>query len=137
MKKTLIVAMAFAGMVATGGLARAARMIATPDIHGNFLQDFAECVVLNSGTRPLSGVTVKILDDSGVTRTTTDCSGPLGAGQFCSVSAVINNNNLQAFACVATAASTTNLRGTLVLYKHELDQFNVSNLRPIRSAPLQ
>jgi hypothetical protein len=136
MKKTLIVAMAFAGMMALGGLARAARMIATPDIHGNFLQDFAECVVLNSGPRPLS-VTVEILDNFGGTRATTDCSGPLGAGQFCSVGAVINNNDPDASACIATAPSTTNLRGTLVLYEHDLDKFGVSNLRPIRSAPLQ
>jgi hypothetical protein len=54
---------------------------------------------------------------------------------MCSVATTIDFRN--AFACVATAPSTANLRGTLVLDQHVLDEFFVSNLRPIRSAPLQ
>ena len=41
------------------------------------------------------------------------------------------------FACVATAPSTANLRGTLILDQKVSDDFLVPNLHPIRAAVLE
>ena len=141
--RTLIVATAFAGVLALGGMCEAAQ-ISSPAIFGGHFQSLAECVVLNFGTRPVA-TTVKILNDNGETAATSNCSGPLDAGEFCSVAAAITFQNplasinfMNSFSCVATAASTANLRGALVIYQDVFDvDFGVSNLQPMTSAPLQ
>ena len=133
--KTLIVASAFAGLLALALVEPSeGAQITSPVIFGNHFQDHAECVVLNAGTRPLA-VTVKIVDDTGQTRGTSTCDGALGVGEFCSAVAGIDFRN--SFACVATAPSTANLRGTLVLEETVFDDFFVAQLHPIRSAPLR
>jgi hypothetical protein len=131
--KALIVAAIVVAALALGGSAHAAQ-ISSPAIFGNQIQDTAECVVLNFGTRALA-VTVKILNDAGQPAATSTCDGPLGGGQFCSVAARITPQH--AFACVATAPSTSMLRGTLILDQRVLDDFGVAQLQPIRSAPLR
>jgi hypothetical protein len=78
---------------------------------------------------------VKIVNDAGDTVTTRSCGGSLGAAEFCSVATVIDFQN--SFACVATAPSTANLRGTLILDQKVFDDFSVPNLHPIRAAGLQ
>jgi len=131
--KSLIVSTAFAFVLTLGGLANAAQ-IASPSIFGNHFQEDAECVVLNSGTKPLA-VTVKIINDLGDTVATSNCSGPLGAGEFCSVVRSIDFRN--SFSCVATAPSTASLRGTLVLEQKVVDDFFLLQTHPIRFASLQ
>ena len=45
---------------------------------------------------------------------------------------------MNSFSCVAPAASTANLRGALVIYEEVFDvDWGVTNLQPMRSAPLQ
>lgn len=132
--KSLILSAACAFVLALGGRANAAQQISSPSIFGNHFQEVAECVVLNSGSKPLA-VAVKIINDLGDTVATSSCSGALGAGEFCSLARTIDFRN--SFACVATAPSTTNLRGTLVLEQKVFDDFFVPNFQPIRAASLQ
>jgi hypothetical protein len=132
--KSLILATAAAAMLALGSAANAAQQIASPIIFGNHFQELAECVVLNAGSKPLS-VGVKIINDAGDTVATSSCDGPLGAAEFCSLTTAIDFQN--SFACVATASSTTNLRGTLILDQTVFDDFLVPNLHPIRAAALE
>ena len=131
--KTLMVAVAFAGVVGVTGLAHAAQ-IASPSIFGNQTQDVAECVVLNFGTRPVA-VTLKIVDDLNATKVMSTCDGPVGPGEFCSVA--FTNIFLGGFACVATAPSTATLRGTLIIDQRVVDDFGAAQLQPIVSAPLR
>ena len=58
-------------------------------------------------------MTLKILNEFRGTEATDNCGGPLGAGQFCARRIAIDNAG--AYACIATAGSTTNLRGALTL----------------------
>jgi hypothetical protein len=131
--KILIVATA-AAVFALGSAAYAAQQIASPIIFGNHFQELAECVVLNAGSKPLA-VGVKIINDAGDTVATGSCGGPLGAAEFCSLTTAIDFQN--SFACVATAPSTANLRGTLILDQKVFDDFLVPNLHPIRAATLE
>ena len=141
--RTLILATVCTGVLALSGMSEAAQISSTPIFGGHF-QSRAECVVLNFGTRPVAA-TVKILNDNGETAATSNCSGPLAAGEFCSVAAAITFQNplaslnfMNSFSCVATAASTANLRGALVIYQDVFDVvFGISNLQPMTSAPLQ
>ena len=121
-----------------------AAQISSASIFGGHFQTKAECVVLNAGTRPIA-TTVKILNDNGATAATSNCSGPLDSGEFCSVVATISFQNplasinfMNSFSCVATAGSTVNLRGALVIYEDVFDVvFGISNLQPMRAAPLE
>ncbi len=134
--KTLILAMACAAVLALGGMSYAAQ-ISSPTIFGTSSQDLAHCVVLNGGTSALT-VALKIVNDFGGTEATSNCSGPLGAGQFCNLVARVTDSGSGVFACIATAGNVTNLRGTLVL-EEELPDPVFGNLfrRPIRSAPMR
>ena len=132
--KILILATVAAAMFALGSTANAAQQIASPIIFGNHFQDLAECVVLNAGSGPLA-VGLTIVNDAGDTVATSNCDGPLGAGEFCSLTRAIDFQN--SFACVATAPSTRSLRGTLILDQTVLDDFFVPNSHPIRAAALQ
>ena len=131
--KSLAVA-AVAAVLALGSAAKAAEQIASPAVFGNHFQEVAECVVLNAGLKP-AAVTVKIINDVGDTVATSNCNGPLGTNEFCSVARTIDFRN--AFACVVSAPSIASVRGTLVLLQKELDQFFVPNLHPVRTAELQ
>ena len=131
--RTLIVTLACAAVLALSGVSQAAQ-IASPPIFGTGDQDFAHCVVLNGGTTPLK-VTLKILNEFGGTEATDNCGGPLGAGQFCARRIAIDNAG--AYACIATAGSTTNLRGALTLEEEQPSPSGGDFLRPIRSAPLR
>jgi hypothetical protein len=127
----------FAAVVAAlaiGGVAQAAEQIASPVVFGNHFQERAECVVMNAGTKPVA-VTVKIVDDTGQTVATSNCNGPLGPSEFCSVVKGIDFRN--SFACVASAPSIANVRGTLMLLHKEIDDFFVPQFRPSRVASLQ
>ena len=120
--RTLILATVCAGVLALSGMSEAAQ-ISSASIFGGHFQTRAECVVLNFGTRPVAA-TVKILNDNGQTAATSNCDGSLDPGEFCSVAAAITFQNplasiqfMNSFSCVATAASTANLRGALVIYE--------------------
>ena len=112
--RTLIVATVCAGVLACSGMSEAAQ-ISSASIFGGHFQTRAECVILNFGTRPVAA-TVKILNDNGQTAATSNCDGSLDAGEFCSVVAAITFRTrlhpsfMNSFSCVATAASTANLR---------------------------
>jgi hypothetical protein len=131
--RTLVVTMACAAVLALSGMSQAAQ-IASPPIFGSGDQDFAHCIVLNGGTKPLT-VTLKILNEFGGTEVTDGCGGPLGAGQFCARRIAINNAD--AYACIATAGSTANLRGALTLEEEQPDPSGGEFLRPIRSEPMR
>ena len=132
--RTLIVAMACTAVLALSGVSQAAQ-ISTPMIFGTGNQDKAHCVVVNGGTSPLA-VTVKLLNEYGGTEATYNCHGPLGAEQFCALRRSIDNAG--AYACIATAGSTANLRGALVLEEEVLDPFwGTTFLRPVKSAPMR
>ena len=98
-------------------------------------QELAECIVLNAGTKPVVVSSVKIVDDTGQTRSSETCSGSLGAGEFCQIVAHIDFNN--SFACIVTAPATTTLRASIVLDEFAFDAFFVKNVRPMTSAPLE
>ena len=132
--RTLIVATACAAVLALSSMSQAAQ-ISTAMTFGTGNQDKAHCLVLNGGTSPLA-VTVKLLNEYGGTEATDNCGGPLGAGQFCALRRSIDNAG--AYACIATAGSTTNLRGALVLEEALLDPiWGTTFLRPVRSAPMR
>ena len=132
--KTLIVAIAYAGVLALGGMSEAAQ-ISSPTIYGTFDQVLAECSVWNGGTAA-QAVTVKLVSESGATIGPVSCgAGGLGAGEFCSL--VTQIDNATAYACVATAGSVVNLRGGLAVHKHLQDSNGILVLHPIRFAPLR
>jgi hypothetical protein len=131
--RTLVVTMACAAVLVLSGMSQAAQ-IASPPIFGTGDQDFAHCIVLNGGMTPLA-VAVKIINEFGGTEATYNCSGPLGAGQFCALRRAIDNAG--AYACVATAGSTANLRGALTLEEEQPDPSGGEFLRPIRSEPMR
>jgi hypothetical protein len=142
--RTLILATVCAGVLALSGMSEAAQ-ISSASIFGGHFQTRAECVVLNFGTTPIPAATVKILNDNGQTAATSNCDGALDAGEFCSVVAAITNqnplasiHNMNSYSCVATAPSTGNLRGALVIYEEVYDyDWGIYNWHPMRSAPLQ
>ena len=134
--RTLIVAMACAGVLALSGVSQAAQ-IASPTIYGTFDQVMAECSVVNGGPTPLLGVTVKIVSEFGETIGPKNCGSnkTLGAGEFCSLITQIDNST--AYACVATAGSLANFRGGLAVHKQVQDDLGILVFHPIRFAPLR
>ena len=134
--RTLIVAMACAGVLALSGVSQAAQ-IASPTIYGTFDQVLAECSVVNGGPTPLASVTIKIVSEFGETIGPMNCGNnkTLGAGEFCSLITQIDNST--AYACVATAAALANFRGGLVFHEHFLNEGGSLTLHPIRFAPLR
>ena len=76
--RTLIVATAFATVLALSGVSQAAQ-ISTPAIFGTHNQDMAHCLVVNGGTSPLD-VTLKLINEYGGTEATYNCHGPLDRG---------------------------------------------------------
>jgi hypothetical protein len=134
--RTLIVAVACAGVLALGGVSQAAQ-IASPTIYGTFEQVLAECSVVNGGPAPLASVTIKLVSEFGVTIDTMNCGSnkTLGIGEFCSLRTLIDNST--AYSCVATAAALANFRGGLVFHKHFLNPGGSLTLHPIRFAPLR
>jgi len=141
--RTLILVTVCAGVLALSGMSEAAQISSAPIFGGHF-QSRAECVILNFGTRPVAA-TVKILNDNGQTAATSSCDGSLEAGEFCSVVAAVTSqnplasiHNMNSYSCVATAPSTGTLRGALVIYEEVYDSdWDIYNLQPMRSAPLQ
>jgi hypothetical protein len=132
--RTLIIVAACAGLLALSGASEAAQ-IASSSIFGSIEQFQAECSIVNAGTSAQS-VTIKIFDDFGTQFGMQTCDGPLGGGGFCSL--VVNIENAEAYACVVTAGSTANLRGSLVLYRRLFDPvFEVFYSDPLRSVPLR
>lgn len=132
--RTLIVAAAFAGVLALSGVSQAAQ-ISSPTIYGTIEQVLAECAILNGGPTA-QAVTVKLVSEFGDTIGPISCGGAkLGAGQACALSTLIDNST--AYACVATAGSVANLHGGLVFHRHVQDEFGVIVLHPIRFAPLR
>jgi len=131
--RTLIVAIACAGVLAWSGSSQAAQ-ISTPTIFGNVDQALAECVVINGGTTALA-VTLKIVDAAGATKTTSNCDGSLAAGNFCTL--IMPVGFVGPVACTATAGAITNLRGALVLEDQVVDSFGLLRFRAIRSEPLR
>jgi hypothetical protein len=137
--KTLVVAVACAGVLALSGVARAAQ-ISSPGIFGIEFQSLAECVVFNGGATPLA-VKVQILSRSGSAMRTEHCDGSLGPGQFC-VAVAGTSQGLPIgdgfpVSCIATAASTANLRGALTIHDRVVNEWGTLDFRPVRSAPLQ
>jgi hypothetical protein len=134
--RTLFVATACAGVLALSSVSQAAQ-ISSPTIYGTFDQVVAECSVVNGGPTPLPAVTVKIVSEFGETIGPMNCGSnrTLGAGEFCSLIAQIDNST--AYACVATAGSLANFRGALVFHKHVQDDLGILVLHPIRLAPLR
>ena len=132
--RTLIVAMACAGVLALSGVSQAAQ-IASPTIYGTFDQVLAECAVVNGGPTPLAAVTIKIVSEFGETIGPMSCGSKLGVDEFCSLRTLIDNST--AYACVATAGSIANLRGGLVFHKNFLNESGSLTLHPIRFAPLR
>jgi len=131
--RTLIITLACAAVLALSGVSQAAQ-IASPILYGNEDQVFAQCIVVNSGTTPLT-VTLKILDSFGLTVATDNCDGSLDAEEFCTRALAIDNQT--AYACIATAGSVATLRGTLVLEEKVPNPSTGGTFRrPIRSAPL-
>ncbi len=80
-------------------------------------------------------MTDKIFDDFGSLFGTSNCDGSLKAGEFCALTVSIEN--AEAYACVVTAPSATNLRGSLVLHRRLMDDFDLFYFDPIRSVPLR
>ena len=80
-------------------------------------------------------MTIKIVSEFGETIGPMNCGSKLGVDQFCSLRTLIDNST--AYACVATAASITNLRGGFVFHKHFLNESGSLTLHPIRFAPLR
>jgi hypothetical protein len=134
--RTLIVAMACTAVLALSGVSQAAQ-ISTPAIFGNHNQDQAHCLVVNGGTSPLA-VTLKLINEYGGTEATYNCSGPPEPGEFCTLRRTISGAVAWAYACMATAGSTANLRGALVIEEQLIDPVWGTNfLRPVRSAPMR
>ena len=132
--RTFIAAVVSFGLLAWGGAARAAQL-SSPTIYGTFDQVLAECAIINGGPTALA-VTVKLVSEFGDTIGPENCGGArLGAGEACSLRTLIDNST--AYACVATAASVTNLRGGLVFHRQVQDQFGVLVFHPIRFAPMR
>ena len=132
--RTLIVAIACAGVVAWSGMSEAAQL-ASPTIYGTLDQFLAECAVINGGGNA-QAVSVKLVSEFGQTIGPVSCGGPtLAAGDACSLSAIIDNTT--AYACVATAGSVANLRGALVFHRHVQDSSGILVLHPIRFSPLR
>ena len=122
-----------AGVLAWSGTSQAAQ-ISSPTIFGNVDQARAECVVIKGGTTVLV-VTLKIVDEAGATKTTSNCNGSLAAGDFCAL--IMPVGFVGSFACAATAGAITNLRGALVLEDEVLDSFGLLQFRAIRSESLR
>jgi hypothetical protein len=134
--RTLIFAMACAAVLALSGVSQAAQ-IPTPAIFGNRNQDKAHCLVINGGTSPLA-VTLKLINEYGGTEATYNCRGPLDPGEFCTLRTTITNALACAYACIATAGSTANIRGALVIEEKLIDPFwSTKFFRPVRSAPMR
>ena len=133
--KTFIVSTICASVLALAGVSQAGQ-ISSPTIFGSGDAVAAECVVYNGGTNAVA-MTVKIIDDFAQTIKTSNCGGPVGAGQFCSVFTPIDG--AEAHACiVATPGSSTNLRGALVHFKRVgPDDFDLFHFHAIRSAALR
>ena len=131
--RAFIIALAGAGVLALSGVSPAAQ-ISSPMVFGNVSQDRAECVVVNGGTAPLT-VTLKIVDEAGATKVTSNCDGSIPAGDFCDL--IMPVGFVGAFSCTATAPSVTNLRGALVLEDKVLDSFGLFQFRAIRSEQLR
>jgi len=131
--RTLIIIAACAGLLALSGVSDAAQM-ASPSIFGSIEQFKAECSIVNAGTSP-QAVTIRIYDDFGTLFGTSTCDGTVPPGGFCALTVSIEN--AEAYACVATAGATGNLRGSLVLHRRLLDSFGLFYFDPVRSAPLR
>jgi hypothetical protein len=130
--RPIIALIACGCILGMAGLSGAAQ-ISSPTIFGSGTQTAAECVVVNGGTSNLA-VTVEILDKSGVVLRSSNCDGSLAPGQFCSAGGIIN---AVLAACIATAASVTNLRGALTIEEPAPDGFGGTYPSPVRSAPLR
>jgi hypothetical protein len=89
-------------------------------------QTAALCLVYNGGSTPQT-VRVQLFDEAGtVLKDSGTCHA--SGGQFCQI-AIGGISNDNAYACAATAASVTQLRGAIILQ----DNSHIS----LRSAPLR
>jgi len=132
--KTFMVTMAFASVLALGGVSHASQM-ASPIIFGSGQQVSGECTVFNGGTAALA-VTLRIVDDFAQTVATRNC-GMVGVGQYCSLFTPVSNE--EAHGCVAVSPSSIqSVRGSMVLYDRVgPDLFDLFHLQVIRAAPLR
>jgi hypothetical protein len=107
-----------------------AAQIASPSIYADGTQHVASCFVYNGGSTTQT-VQVKLFDDAGTELPGVHGACPpvveIPAGQWCQISSVVSND--AAYACTATAAKVTSLRGSIIL----LDSSDTS----LRSAPLR
>ncbi len=124
----------FVACIATFGFATtaSAAQIASPAIFGAHTQTGAMCIIYNAGTTPVT-VSLRILNESGgVVRSQTRTVGP---GQFDSIFTSISFG--VAYGCTATASGVGNLRGTMIIMQHYIDDFGGGANRSIRSAQLR
>ena len=110
-----------------------AAQIASPTIFGSIEQVLGECSVINGSPGTLT-VSLKIVDELGATAATSNCDGPLTAGEFCALSVPIDN--AAGYACIATG-QTANLRGSMALERKVQDSFGLFNFQIIRIAPMR
>jgi hypothetical protein len=104
-----------------------AAQIASPSIYADGTQHVALCLVYNGGNTPQT-VRVQLFDEAGTVLADSGTCQAIPDGQFCSIAKIgISNDN--AYACAATAASVTQLRGTIILQDN--------SDRSLRSAPLR
>ena len=124
----------FVALIITFGFATAANaaQIASPAIFGAHTQTGAMCAIYNAGTTPLT-VTLRILDESG--GVVKSQAGTLQPGEFGSIFTSISFG--VAYACSANASGVSNLRGTMIIMQHYIDDFGGGANRSIRSAQLR
>ena len=104
-----------------------AAQIASPSIYAGPSQTVALCLVYNGGSTPQT-VRVRLFDEAGAVLVDSGTCNATPGGQFCSI-AKIGISNDAAYACAATAASVTQLRGTIILQDNSDKSLRSAELR--------
>jgi hypothetical protein len=122
--KTLVVLAAC--MFGFAGACHAAQ-IASSALAAGPSQTVALCLVYNGGTTPQT-VRVQLFDEAGTVLADSGTCQAIPGGQFCSIAkSGISNDN--AYACSATAASVTQLRGAIILQDNSHHSLRSAELR--------
>jgi len=101
--------------------------IASPSIFADGTQHVALCLLYNGGTTPQT-VRVQLFDEAGNVVADSGTCQAIPGGQFCSIAKIgISNDN--AYACAATAASVTHLRGAIILQDNSDKSLRSAQLR--------
>jgi hypothetical protein len=104
-----------------------AAQIASSALFAGPSQSVALCIVYNGGTAPQT-VRVQLFDEAGTVLADSGTCQAIPGGQFCSIAKIgISNDN--AFACAATAASVTQLRGAIILQDNSDKSLRSAELR--------